>query len=79
MITVRCFAAVREILGCDTRELVALSTPQRASDVLERLAGGRVAELPKPLLVAINCEHASLASAVRDGDEVAFFPPVSGG
>lgn len=79
MITVRCFAAVREILECDTRKLAPASTPQRASDVLEVLAGTRVSDLPTPLLVAINCEHASLASFVHDGDEVAFFPPVSGG
>ena len=79
MITVRCFAAVREILGCDTRKLAPADTPQRASDVLEALAGARVVDLPKPLLVAINCEHVSLASLVHDGDEVAFFPPVSGG
>ena len=79
MITVRCFAAVREILGCDTRSLVPAGTPQRASDILAALAGARVADLPKPLLVAINCEHASLTSLVHDGDEVAFFPPVSGG
>lgn len=79
MITVRSFAAVREILGWDTRELAPTDAPQRASDVLSALAGPRAADLPKPLLVAINCEHASLASLVRDGDEVAFFPPVSGG
>jgi molybdopterin synthase sulfur carrier subunit len=31
------------------------------------------------VLVAINQEMATLASVVTDGDEVAFFPPVTGG
>ena len=79
MVTVRCFAGVREILG---REALTFTPPEgtfTAADVLTSIAGNRLGDLPQPLLVAINLEHASLASAVCDGDEIAFFPPVSGG
>jgi len=31
------------------------------------------------MLVAINKAYADLDRAVQDGDEVAFFPPVTGG
>ncbi|MBD4685637.1 molybdopterin synthase sulfur carrier subunit, partial [Xanthomonas citri pv. citri] len=31
------------------------------------------------LLVAINQSISPLESAIKDGDEVAFFPPVTGG
>ncbi len=31
------------------------------------------------LLFALNSEFASAGSPVKDGDEIAFFPPVSGG
>ena len=31
------------------------------------------------LLVAINHEYATFKDVVQDGDEVAFFPPVTGG
>jgi sulfur-carrier protein len=31
------------------------------------------------VLLALNSEFARPGSVVRDGDEVAFFPPVSGG
>lgn len=37
----------------------------------------------KPLsasrVVAVNCQHVPLDHPLKDGDEVAFFPPVSGG
>ncbi len=31
------------------------------------------------LLCALNSEFAGMETPVRDGDEIAFFPPVSGG
>jgi molybdopterin synthase sulfur carrier subunit len=33
----------------------------------------------KSILLAVNSEFADSKTPVRDGDEVAFFPPVSGG
>jgi sulfur-carrier protein len=33
----------------------------------------------RSLLYAVNSEFVPASSAVHDGDEVAFFPPVSGG
>lgn len=35
--------------------------------------------MPANTLAAINMEYVDLAAKVRDGDEVAFFPPVTGG
>jgi molybdopterin synthase sulfur carrier subunit len=35
--------------------------------------------LPPNTLAAVNMEYAELTQSVRDGDEVAFFPPVTGG
>lgn len=31
------------------------------------------------MLVAVNASHTSTNTELKDGDEVAFFPPVSGG
>ncbi|MGB5064829.1 MAG: MoaD/ThiS family protein [Candidatus Competibacter sp.] len=61
----------------------------RAEDRLDAAGGLTVAgvwaalhrELPLPpnTLAAVNMEYAGLEQRVRDGDEVAFFPPVTGG
>ncbi len=74
-ISVRFFASIREQLGRGQDEV----DPQRvenAADVWRLVAGSPA---PANILVAINQEYASLDHAVRGGDEVAFFPPVTGG
>ena len=35
--------------------------------------------LPNNILIAVNQQYADLQTAVKAGDEVAFFPPVTGG
>ena len=75
-IYIRYFASLRDRLG-------------RAGDELPSTAELTVASvwamlhpetpLPPNLLAAVNLEYAELTHPVRDGDEVAFFPPVTGG
>lgn len=36
-------------------------------------------ELESGILIAVNQEYAEADAVVKDGDEVAFFPPVTGG
>ena len=36
-------------------------------------------EYEKAMSVAVNAEYARMSAPLRDGDEVAFLPPVSGG
>ncbi|OGI46959.1 MAG: molybdopterin synthase sulfur carrier subunit [Candidatus Muproteobacteria bacterium RBG_16_65_34] len=74
-ITVRFFASIREKLG-KGEVLIEAKGVSSASDVWDRVAS---TPIPPNTLVAINQEHVSLAQAVRDGDEVAFFPPITGG
>ncbi len=83
MITVLFFAQVRELLG--TSEIKVDPSPEiRDAEALrEHLAKtddkwAKVMASDK-LLVAINQELCAWDSAVSDGDEVAFFPPVTGG
>lgn len=70
------FASLRESMG-------------RAGDELDASSVGTVAEvwvavargepMPTNLLAAINQDYVNSSATVQDGDEVAFFPPVTGG
>ena len=78
------FARLRETLGRESEELVL---PENVTDVSTlvdflRLRGGKwTAELGagKNVRVAVNQEMAQPGTRVREGDEIALFPPVTGG
>lgn len=83
MITIRYFARLREELGT-AGETVALppgvDTVGALRDWLsDRGSPWREALLAPAVLIALNHETAGHAATVRDGDEIAFFPPVTGG
>ena len=79
-VTVKLFARLRDLAGAGelVREVEAPATVQTVWKAL-------TAEMPSlvqyesAMAVAVNAEYAKMAAAVRDGDEVAFLPPVSGG
>lgn len=81
-ITVRFFARLREELGTDQMTIEA-KPGLTAGDVLEDLAsqGGTWTQLQgdQPVMIAINQAMAKPGTAVQAGDELAFFPPVTGG
>jgi MoaE-MoaD fusion protein len=74
------FATLKDIIGA--REM-RLEVPSGATvgDVLTHLEGSypRVKDYRPVVLTAINEEYADQTALVNDGDEVAIFPPVSGG
>ena len=84
MVTLLYFASLRETLGC-SREQVSLSgstnTVSSLVDQLRSRAGPWTDALApgKQWRVAVNQQMANLATPVKPGDEVAFFPPVTGG
>ncbi len=74
------FAQYRDFAGADE---IAVELPDRASvadlvDQLRARAAG-LSKLPARPVVAVNMDYAPLATALRDGDKVAFIPPVAGG
>ena len=74
------FASDRDLAG--TAELsVVLPDAARVSDLVASLRerGGSWTRLPAEPAVAVNMEYAPLSHPLRDGDEVALIPPVSGG
>lgn len=75
-IRVRYFANLRELVGHGEEELPAENI-ETVSDILNLI--NQKHKLPDTVLQAVNMDYAELDSAVKDGDEVAFFPPVTGG
>lgn len=73
-IQVKFFASLREQLGRSDTEIADAST---VAEAWQQATDGQ--PLPERILVAVNLDYATLDSAVKDGDEVAFFPPVTGG
>ena len=83
MIQLRYFASLREKIGLGD-ETVAL--PEAIATVgglqqwlQDRGEPWREALADERLLVAVNQEVGDRETAVSDGDEVAWFPPVTGG
>jgi len=75
VITVRYFASIREKFG-RSEERIAAEGVKCVADVWQQVFGE---PLPANTLIAINLEYAGPEARVRAGDEVAFFPPVTGG
>lgn len=75
-IQVRFFASLADRVGKRQQTLTDKHI-QTVEDVWTKCAQ----ELPIPgnALVAINQQYAKFDSTVKDGDEIAFFPPVTGG
>ncbi len=73
------FGQCREIVGAG-RAAVEVATPT-AAGVVEAVRGRfpGLGALDGKLLIAVNEDYAKPDDAVRPGDEVAIFPPVSGG
>jgi len=74
-ITVRYFASIREQFGRAMAEVPA-DDIRTVADLWKRVSTDPP---PANLLVAVNQVYAGLDASIRPGDEVAFFPPVTGG
>ncbi len=85
MIKVLFFAQTRELVGVDSLELDSrFETVEAVRAYLVEKGteqGGKwdLALQPGKLLAAVNQSIVPLDTTVTSGDEVAFFPPVTGG
>ena len=82
MITFQLFARYRELLDVD-HELIEydarlMSVGDLRNRLLERGSQWEVLAEPR-LMCARNQEMCGLNEPIADGDEIAFFPPVTGG
>jgi molybdopterin synthase catalytic subunit len=77
---VRLFATLKDRAG-DSRIAVPIATPTTVSELCAAI-GAQYPALASSLtsaLVAVNREYAFADTEIQAGDEIAIFPPVSGG
>ena len=77
------FAKLRQHLG-KSSDSVKISDEKKISDVINELKNKndnyrRAFDQVKNLQYALNCEYVDIEQTVRDKDELAIFPPVTGG
>jgi molybdopterin synthase sulfur carrier subunit len=83
-VTLLYFAWVRQKIGRGEEQLALPAGVKTVSDLIENLRArgpeyrDAFSDLER-IRVAINQEHTALDATLRDGDEIAFFPPVTGG
>lgn len=79
-IKVKFFASYREAVGMDELDL-EMEGGSNVSQLLEAVKAlhPAIGELIEPLIVSVNKEYADFNKVLKDGDEVALLPPVSGG
>lgn len=70
------FASLKDRVGRSGDELT-IEAPLTVLEVWQRVNPNM--DIPDTLLAAVNMEYVGLAAEVCDGDDVAFFPPVTGG
>ena len=75
-IHVKYFASVRDLMEIESEDLnleTSLSVYELWKELTVKVKG------PKDILVAVNHEYVDVDYILNDGDEIAFFPPVTGG
>ena len=81
MLRVLFFAQTRELIGLDAIEVNEnfATVEELRQHLVAKGDTWALALQSDKLLVAINQTLMPLESAVKNGDEIAFFPPVTGG
>ena len=77
------FANVKELVGKDC-EFIKINKPLKISEIIEILVKRsekhrKAFTLIPDLACSINCSFSDFNQVVNDEDEIAFFPPVTGG
>jgi MoaE-MoaD fusion protein len=74
------FGMLKDIVG-RSEDLIELADGARVESVFTRYARDfpRLSDLDSSIVLACNREFCDRSAAIREGDEIAFLPPVSGG
>lgn len=82
-ISILYFARIREALDCEREQFNLTPAMGSVQDVIDALAARgepwQSTLADEQLLIAVNQSVAKANSPIAEGDELAFFPPVTGG
>jgi molybdopterin synthase sulfur carrier subunit len=76
-ITVRYFANMRDRMGRGEDSISIDGACVTVADLWGKISPQQ--SLPGSVLIAVNMEYTDGSRVLKNGDEVAFFPPVTGG
>ncbi|MCK5696979.1 MAG: MoaD/ThiS family protein [Gammaproteobacteria bacterium] len=79
-IHVKFFASMRDLMGDDqeiSHNILEQKNIKTVDDLWIYCAEGK--ERPNNVLIAVNMDYVDAQYFIKDRDEVAFFPPVTGG
>ena len=75
-IYVKYFASIRDSMGVDSED-ISIDKSLTVFELWEKLSVEK--RVSEDILIAVNHEYVDKGFKLNDGDEVAYFPPVTGG
>ena len=76
-VSVKYFASLRELMG-ESSVFIDIDKESSIDDVWQHVTKNKKIELDN-IMATVNMEYVKPSYVIRDGDEIAFFPPVTGG
>jgi len=76
-VTVRYFANMRDQMGRAEETVTLEGDGVTVADLWGKVSSTQA--MPSNILIAVNMEYTDSSRVLKNGDEVAFFPPVTGG
>lgn len=76
-ISVKYFASLRELMG-EASSVIDVEESASVSDLWQSITVSKNIEFDN-VMMAVNMEYVKSEHQLKAGDEVAFFPPVTGG
>lgn len=76
-ISVKYFASLRELIG-EASSVVDIEESMSVNDLWQSILNSKNIEFDN-VMIAVNMEYVKSEHQLKAGDEVAFFPPVTGG
>jgi len=76
-VTIKYFASLRELMGESSR-IINIDEKSSVDDIWQLLKDSKQVEFDN-VMATVNMEYVKNNKVLKEGDEVAFFPPVTGG